>query len=160
MTDNEIIEMVKKSAGYVDFSIQGGKVEIIKEISDLINRQKLALEHQRRIIKDLKNTVKNLKTVEYPYIVNCGDNAEIHTKSLADYDNLIADIKREAVEDYQYELDLLKQEKKVIEENAIKDFAERLKGDWYVNGYESPDVDFDDYIDDFVKEMTEVKDNA
>lgn len=43
---------------------------------------------------------------------------------------------------------------------AIKEFAEMLKGDWYVNRYESPDVDFNDYIDDLVKEMTEKKDNA
>ena len=36
---------------------------------------------------------------------------------------------------------------------AIKEFVERLKKVWWNNGYESPDVDFDDFIDNLVKEM-------
>lgn len=49
-----------------------------------------------------------------------------------------------------------------LKESAIQEFAKRLKDDWFRQGLESPDVDFDDYIDNLVKEMTESeeKDNA
>lgn len=67
---------------------------------DLVNRQKLALKHDKMVIKDLENIVENLKTVEYPYTVKCNDNAIICTKALADYDALIADIKQEAIIDF------------------------------------------------------------
>ena len=42
---------------------------------------------------------------------------------------------------------------------AVKEFAERLKYVWWENGYESPDVDFDDFIDNLIKEMVG-EDNA
>ena len=36
---------------------------------------------------------------------------------------------------------------------AYKEFAERLKHSFFDNGYESPDVDFDYFVDNFLKEM-------
>ena len=36
---------------------------------------------------------------------------------------------------------------------AVKEFAERLKHSFFDNGYESPDVDFDYFIDNIVKEI-------
>lgn len=47
---------------------------------------------------------------------------------------------------------------KTIKSNAIKEFAKRLKKVWWDNDYESPDVDFDDFVDNIVKEM--VGDNS
>ena len=38
-------------------------------------------------------------------------------------------------------------------DRAIKEFAERLKHSFFDNGYESPDVDFDYFVDNLVKEM-------
>ena len=40
-----------------------------------------------------------------------------------------------------------------IKSEAVKEFAERLKKVWWDNSYESPDVDFDDFVDNLVKEM-------
>lgn len=40
-----------------------------------------------------------------------------------------------------------------IKSEAVKEFAEKLKKVWWDNGYESPDVDFDDFVDNLVKEM-------
>ena len=49
---------------------------------------------------------------------------------------------------------LLKAEKhSLIKSEAIKEFAERLKDKWFDESYYSPDVDFDDFIDNLVKEM-------
>ena len=36
---------------------------------------------------------------------------------------------------------------------AYKDFAEYLKEEWFNNDYDSPDVDFDEFVDNLVKEM-------
>ena len=47
----------------------------------------------------------------------------------------------------------LKQQLITSKSEAVKEFAERLKKVWFDNGYESPDVDFEDFIDNLVKEM-------
>lgn len=43
--------------------------------------------------------------------------------------------------------------KSKIKAEAYKEFAERMKHSFFDNGYESPDVDFDDFIDTLLKEM-------
>ena len=48
----------------------------------------------------------------------------------------------------------LKQQLITSKSEAVKEFAERLKKVWFDNGYESPDVDFEDFVDNLVKEMT------
>lgn len=40
-----------------------------------------------------------------------------------------------------------------IKTEAYKEFAEKLKEEWFCNRYDSPDVDFDDFIDNLLKEM-------
>ena len=40
-----------------------------------------------------------------------------------------------------------------IKAEAYKEFAERLKHSFFDNGYESPDVDFDYFVDNLTKEM-------
>ena len=40
-----------------------------------------------------------------------------------------------------------------IKAEAYKDFAECLKEEWFNNDYDSPDVDFDGFVDNFLKEM-------
>ena len=39
-----------------------------------------------------------------------------------------------------------------IKAEAYKEFAERLKNKWFDERYDSPDVDFDDFIDNLLKE--------
>ena len=36
---------------------------------------------------------------------------------------------------------------------AYKEFAEIIKDKWFDNRYDSPDVDFDDFISNLLKEM-------
>lgn len=78
--------------------------------------------------------------------------------------------------DYTATLDLIKRQKAEIEElkienkslrsaancyklhynearaEAYKDFAEHLKEEWFNNYYDSPDVDFDEFVDNLLKE--------
>ena len=42
---------------------------------------------------------------------------------------------------------------KECKSEAIKEFADRLKDSFFDNGYESPDVDFDYFVDNLLKEM-------
>ena len=39
-----------------------------------------------------------------------------------------------------------------IKSEAYKEFAERLKEEWFSNRYYSPDIDFDEFIDIMIKE--------
>ena len=45
------------------------------------------------------------------------------------------------------------QVKDEIKSEAIKEFAKRLKEEWFSNRYYSPDIDFDDFIDIMIKNM-------
>ena len=40
-----------------------------------------------------------------------------------------------------------------IKAEAYKAFAEHLKEEWFNNHYYSPDVDFDEFVDNLLKEM-------
>ena len=40
-----------------------------------------------------------------------------------------------------------------IKSEAYKEFAEHLKEEWFNNDYDSPDVDFDEFVDNSLKEM-------
>lgn len=41
----------------------------------------------------------------------------------------------------------------VVKNEAYKEFAEIIKDKWFDNRYDSPDVDFDDFISNLLKEM-------
>ena len=41
----------------------------------------------------------------------------------------------------------------VVKNEAYKEFAEIIKDKWFDNRYDSPDVGFDDFIDNVLKEM-------
>ena len=40
-----------------------------------------------------------------------------------------------------------------VKHEAVKEFAERLKHSFFDNSYESPDIDFDYFVDNLYKEM-------
>ena len=45
------------------------------------------------------------------------------------------------------------QVKAEIKAEAYREFAEHLKEEWFNNDYDSPDVDFDEFVDNLLKEM-------
>lgn len=51
--------------------------------------------------------------------------------------------------DYCMESQRIKREAKT---EAYKEFTEKLKEEWFCNRYDSPDVDFDDFISNLLKE--------
>lgn len=121
MTDNEVIKALKICStkggsckdcpAFVKVDRSNCKKALVGAL-DIINRQKAEI-------------------AEYPIKTLVGNNCMICSKTSKDYDNLIADIKSE----------------------AIREFAERLK-----ESLEWRTEPIDDYdIDELVKEMTEVK---
>ena len=63
------------------------------------------------------------------------------------------EIERLKEQPYTFQIEVSKKIESEIKSKAVKEFAERLKKVWWDNGYESPDVDFDDFVDNLVKEM-------
>lgn len=62
----------------------------------------------------------------------------------------------ESIDDYMNPLPFKTDFDNAIEtakSEAVKEFVERLKKVWFDIGYESPDVDFEDFIDNLVKGM-------
>ena len=47
----------------------------------------------------------------------------------------------------------LRNSAKATRNEAIKEFAGIIKDKWFDNRYDSPDVDFDDFISNLLKEM-------
>lgn len=100
--------------------------------------------------------IKALDCCKYDDCNNCPNVVDNCHANLIDYAiSLInrqkAEIKRLKEENNHF-ANIGKMDSKIKSE-AIKEFAEKLLNTWWHNGYESPDVDFDDFIYNLVKEM-------
>ena len=84
------------------------------------------------LINRQQKEVERLKAEEEKYPFKCvmPFNSMVCSKSIEDYDHLDGNIWAE----------------------AVKEFAEHLKEEWFNNYYDSPDVDFDEFVDNLVKE--------
>ena len=144
MTDDEIIKHLEQAIDkYNKNEIFVDNIRLDKLSLDIINRQKAEIEKHKNncekcgaktrecieslhnIIAEQQAEIKELNTIRSRWIYDSGTLTEIS-------DELYQKIKAK----------------------AVKEFAERLKKVWFDNGYESPDVDFEDFVDNLVKEMT------
>lgn len=100
---------------------------------DLINRQK--------------------EEIEALYRINVESEKEIYEirKELLDKENLEESFKR-SVRDFDKRLEKTVKLERVY---AYKEFAGIIKDKWFDNRYDSPDVDFDDFISNLLKEMVD-----
>ncbi len=69
-----------------------------EDVIDLINRQQAEIE---RLQKELS---AKMPSEEYPFKVKVGNNSEIHSKSIEDYDRLLFDISAETIKEFAKEL--------------------------------------------------------
>ena len=102
-----------------------------QEAIDLINRQK--------------------EEIEALYRINAESEKEIYEirKELLGKENLEESFKR-SVRDFDKRLEKTVKLERVY---AYKEFAGIIKDKWFDNRYDSPDVDFDDFISNLLKEM-------
>ena len=107
-------------------------------VLDLINRQKAEIERLGKRISGQKHALFKQQAF----------TAELQNEivKLKDYnENLLAAntvLSNEVLEP-----------KAKAEAEAYKEFAEIIKDKWFDNCYDSPDVDFDDFIDGVLKEL-------
>ena len=151
MTDNEIITALEnevKSTEYVDsYYCNSVDLTLIKSAIGLINRQKAEideLKHERKVlIEDIHCSADkiNEQLEEIEKLKNENKILSINA------DNAFQDGLNEAQDLYA------EQVKAEIKSEAYKEFAEHLKEMWSNNYYDSPDVDFDEFVDNLLKEM-------
>lgn len=126
MTDNEIIKLLecckKSQCSKCYYSKECDGYTQVSYALDLINRQQEAIEKLQKNQDDIDNFARDI----------CKERM-LKGKAIANFDDFQEYIRKEKTE-------------------AIKEFAERLKLSFFNNGYESPDVDFDYFIDNLVKE--------
>lgn len=150
MTDNEIIKALEccgfefgnlcsvcpKYEKDNDFCQE----ELYNYALDLINRQKAEIEKHKNNCE--KCGAKTRECIESLHNIIAEQQAEIKElntiRSRLIYDS--GTLTKISDELYQK-----------IKAEAVKEFAERLKKVWFDNGYESPDVDFEDFVDNLVK---------
>ena len=142
MTDKEIIKDLECCAncedcfyGITNCSL-GEEVEcrslLAQNALDLITRQQAEIDNLKVENQSLRSAANSLK---------------MH------YEEAQAEVER-LKENLNIELDNFASEyDDKIKAKAYKEFAERLKNSFFDNGYESPDVDFDYFVDNLVKEM-------
>lgn len=104
MTDNETIKALECCTGIINIESCSqcpayvgcaDCVDILREESlALINRQQAEIE---RLQKELS---AKRPSEEYPFKVKVGNNSEIHSKSIEDYDRLLIDISAEAIKEF------------------------------------------------------------
>ena len=143
MTDNEIIKALEnevKSTEYVDSDYcDGVDLTLIKSAVDIINYQKAEIE---RLKSELSNTRRKALLEAYSKFAG---HSDYHGDTILCKLICMAEGKEVGT---ATPLDMSE-----IKVKAYKKFAEHLKERWSNNYYDSPDVDFDEFVDNLLKEM-------
>ena len=181
MADNEFIkaleDYIKENEFEYFHSNMMSEYSLIKKSLNLINRQQAENDDLFYKLTGVMHSVDKwldddeLKQDEVNRAATMREKTlQIVEKQQAEIDELrherevlIEDIHHSAdkINEQLEEIERLKYNlKSVLDEradhtDAIKEFAERLKLSFFNNGYESPDVDFDYFIDNLVKEYEE-----
>lgn len=139
MTDNEIIKALEneiRSTEYVDSEYcDGVDLLLIKSAVDLINRQQAENINLKGHLEQLKSRYDNAKT-EIERLKGISISS---SKDPMDFCGVLCNYAEELIDKAKSE--------------AYKEFAEHLKEEWSNNDYYSPDVDFDEFVDNLLKEM-------
>lgn len=153
MTDDEIIKSLEELLPYI--RLNSKHTIVINNTIILINRQKTEIETLKAERNNYKEWYLSLanEVNKLPCKTVVGNNSEIHSKSAEDYDNLITNIKSEAIQDF---VDLLVD--KIVNTQSV--FSDQEITHDFLSGNAHRQHEILDYIDNLVKEMTEEKENA
>ena len=115
-------------------------IKYLEQTIDKYNKNKIFVDNIRLdklsldLIKRQQAEIERLRSVQ---LVQANRIAELRSTKFEQI-NVIQNLKQQLI---------------TSKSEAVKEFAERLKKVWFDNGYESPDVDFEDFVDNLVKEM-------
>lgn len=146
------IENKEMNIGYGSFNLEfvcewlNEYFEVVEsDFADLITRQQAIVEKSEKVEYFADKTIATLQAEN--------ERLEVENQSLRGAANSL----KMHYEEAQSEIERLKEQivevSKTIKSEAVKEFAEKLKHSFFDNGYESPDVDFDYFVDNLVKEM-------
>lgn len=126
MTDSELIKALENLINtYNEKGVYVDTENLQQQVLDLINSQKEEIER-------LKSQCENTQ-IGYNFLKS-------------DFERL----KGSTIVNNIMEIQRIKREAKA---EAYKEFAQIIKDKWFDNRYDSPDIDFDDFIDNLLKEM-------
>lgn len=143
MTDNEIIKYLEQAIDkYNKNEIFVDNIRLDKLSLDIINRQKAEIEKHKNNCE--KCGAKTRECIESLHNIIAEQQAEIKElntiRSRLIYDS--GTLTKISDELYQK-----------IKAEAVKEFAEKLKFVWFDNRYDSPDIDFDYFVDILVETL-------
>ena len=101
---------------------------------DLINRKQSEIERLRKEV--------NLVSIQFQDLQERYEEAQTEIEQWKEEANKYQKLWCTAVDDIE-----------VAKSEIYKEFAEHLKERWSNNYYDSPDVDFDEFVDNLLKEM-------
>lgn len=132
MTDNEIFEteikcINRRSSGKCNGGTDCCNCDLLMNEKDIISAYERAIANSN-LINRQQSGIERLKGISVS-----------SSKDPMDFCGVLCDYAEELIDKAKSE--------------AIKDFAEHLKEEWFNNYYDSPDVDFDEFVDNLLKEM-------
>ena len=138
LNDNEIIKALEsevKSAEYVDnYYCNGVDLTLIKSAIDLINCQQVEIKRLRKEV--------NLVSIQFQDMQERYEEAQTEVEQWKEEANKYQKLWCIAIDDIE-----------AAKSEIYKEFAEHLKERWSNNYYDSPGVDFYEFVDNILKEM-------
>lgn len=134
MIDNEIIKDLERISLYSGFS--DDVINTLLDALDLIKQQRENIERLQSMNRAKLDTIHDLQA----------DTNKLKEQLQAEIEQW-----REEANKYQKLWCIAVDDIETAKSEAMQKFAERLKDVWFDNGYDSPNIDFDDFIDNIVK---------
>lgn len=132
MIDNEIIKALERVSLYSGFTDDVGNT--LLSALDLINRQQAEIERLRKEV--------NLVSIQFQDAQERYEEVQTEIEQWKEEANKYQKLWCIAIDDIE-----------AAKSEIYKEFAEHLKEKWSNNYYDSPDVDFDEFIDNLLKEL-------
>lgn len=138
MTDNEIIKDLERISLYSGFS--DDVINTLLDALDLIKQQRENIEMLQSMNRAKLDTIHDLQA----------DTNKLKEQLQAEIEQW-----KEEANKYQKLWCIAVDDIETAKSEAYKEFAEHLKERWPNNYYDSPDVDFDEFVDNLLKEIVD-----
>ena len=136
MIDNEIIEDLERISLHSGFS--DDVINTLLDALDLIKQQRENIERLQAMNRAKLDTIHDLQA----------DTNKLKEQLQAEIEQW-----KEEANKYQKLWCVAVDDIETTKSEIYKEFAEHLKERWSNNYYDSPDVDFDEFVDNLLKEM-------
>lgn len=140
-TDEEIIKGLQRMSEEDPDGFSTDVLKAIEHKNSEIDKLDIELKTMRGAANSYKAEVERLKADNKIYV---------EANKVIGYQR---DQRDKEIDELQKQIDGLDIHKNKIKAEAYKEFAKTVKDKWFNKDYYSPDVDFDDFVDNLLKEM-------